>query len=117
MFSAFYGTNRAPLFTNAFLLKSHSIAHGRWDLLPSGRQWEVANLSRTYSRLRDQAGLPRDLVLYRVTQAVSGPGSISTPLVRLAAIANDVTRTTKVSYAVQRLWSSTHYGWHVPILC
>jgi integrase len=30
-----------------------------WDLLPSCRQWEVANLSRTYSRLRDQAGPPK----------------------------------------------------------
>ncbi|HEY3967358.1 MAG TPA: site-specific integrase [Planctomycetaceae bacterium] len=33
-------------------------------LCPSGRAWQVANLSRTYSRLRDSAGLPRDLVLY-----------------------------------------------------
>ena len=33
-------------------------------LSPSGKQWKVANLSRTYSRLRDVADLPRDLVLY-----------------------------------------------------
>ncbi len=33
-------------------------------LSPSGRAWTVANLSRTYSRLRDQTGLPKDLVLY-----------------------------------------------------
>ena len=33
-------------------------------LSPTGRAWRVANLSRTYSRLRDQAGLLRDLVLY-----------------------------------------------------
>jgi integrase len=33
-------------------------------LSPSGRQWKVGNLSRTNSRLRDLAGLPRDLVLY-----------------------------------------------------
>ena len=33
-------------------------------LSPSGRAWKVGNLSRTYSRLRDQAGLPKDLVLY-----------------------------------------------------
>jgi site-specific recombinase XerD len=33
-------------------------------LSPAGRQWRVGNLSRTYSRLRDLAGLPRDLVLY-----------------------------------------------------
>ena len=33
-------------------------------LCPSGRGWRVENLSRTYSRLRDQAGLPKDLVLY-----------------------------------------------------
>ncbi len=33
-------------------------------LSPSGRAWTVANLSRTYSRLRDLAGLPKDLVLY-----------------------------------------------------
>src|SRR6185295_16921299 len=33
-------------------------------LCPSGRGWRVENLSRTYSRLRDMAGLPKDLVLY-----------------------------------------------------
>jgi integrase len=33
-------------------------------LCPSGRDWRVENLSRTYSRLRDVAGLPKDLVLY-----------------------------------------------------
>ncbi|MGE5192642.1 MAG: tyrosine-type recombinase/integrase [Deltaproteobacteria bacterium] len=33
-------------------------------LSPAGKAWRVPNLSRTYSRLRDQAGLPRDLVLY-----------------------------------------------------
>ncbi len=33
-------------------------------LSPAGRPWQVTNLSRTYSRLRDPAGLPRDLVLY-----------------------------------------------------
>ncbi len=33
-------------------------------LSPMGRGWRVANLSRTYSRLRDLAGLPKDLVLY-----------------------------------------------------
>jgi len=39
-------------------------AEGPVFLSPSGRPWKVANLSRTYSRLRDAAGLPRDLVLY-----------------------------------------------------
>ena len=33
-------------------------------LCPSTRAWRVENLSRTYSRLRDLAGLPKDLVLY-----------------------------------------------------
>jgi site-specific recombinase XerD len=33
-------------------------------LSPSVRPWKVTNLSRTYSRLRVLAGLPRDLVLY-----------------------------------------------------
>ena len=33
-------------------------------LSPKGKPWSVPNLSRTYSRLRDLAGLPRDLVLY-----------------------------------------------------
>ena len=33
-------------------------------LSPDGKGWSVQNLSRTYSRLRDYAGLPRDLVLY-----------------------------------------------------
>ena len=37
---------------------------GPMFLSPSGRAWTVANLSRTYSRLRDLAGLPKDLVLY-----------------------------------------------------
>src|SRR5262249_13075373 len=33
-------------------------------LSPAGKRWSVQNLSRTYSRMRDEAGLPRDLVLY-----------------------------------------------------
>ena len=33
-------------------------------LSPSSKAWSVPNLSRSYSRLRDMAGLPRDLVLY-----------------------------------------------------
>jgi len=33
-------------------------------LSPGRKGWSVQNLSRTYSRMRDQAGLPRDLVLY-----------------------------------------------------
>lgn len=33
-------------------------------LSPTARGWRVENLSRTYSRLRDLAGLPKDLVLY-----------------------------------------------------
>jgi integrase len=33
-------------------------------LCQSGRRWRVENLSRTYSRLRDKAGMPKDLVLY-----------------------------------------------------
>jgi integrase len=33
-------------------------------LSPAGKGWRVGNLSRTYSRLRDNAGLSRDLVLY-----------------------------------------------------
>jgi site-specific recombinase XerD len=33
-------------------------------LSPCGKAWTVPNLSRTYGRLRDNAGLPRDLVLY-----------------------------------------------------
>jgi len=33
-------------------------------LSPTAHAWRVENLSRTYSRLRDLAGLPRDLVLY-----------------------------------------------------
>ena len=33
-------------------------------LSPKGKQWKVANLSRTYSRLRDDADLSKDLVLY-----------------------------------------------------
>ena len=31
---------------------------------PTGEQWSVGNLSSTHRRLRDDAGLPRDLVLY-----------------------------------------------------
>src|SRR5262249_16491928 len=33
-------------------------------LSPAGTAWSVSNLSRTYSRRRGLAGLPRDLVLY-----------------------------------------------------
>ena len=33
-------------------------------LSPAGKSWTVPNLSRTYGRLRDNAGLPNDLVLY-----------------------------------------------------
>src|SRR5262245_44759159 len=33
-------------------------------LSPAGRGWSVQNLSRTYARLRDNAGLSRELVLY-----------------------------------------------------
>jgi integrase len=33
-------------------------------LAPSGRPWRITNLSRTYSRLRDKVGLPKDLVVY-----------------------------------------------------
>jgi hypothetical protein len=33
-------------------------------LSPKGEPWSVGNLSRTHRRLRDAAGLPRDLVLY-----------------------------------------------------
>ena len=33
-------------------------------LSPAGMAWTVPHLSRTYSRPRDNAGLPRDLVLY-----------------------------------------------------
>src|SRR5689334_10639167 len=33
-------------------------------LSPAGKAWRVPNLSRSYSRLRNLAGLPQDLVLY-----------------------------------------------------
>jgi len=33
-------------------------------LSPKGEPWSVGNLSSTHRRLRDAAGLPRDLVLY-----------------------------------------------------
>jgi integrase len=33
-------------------------------LSPAGKPWNVNNVCRAYSRLRDMAGLPRDLVLY-----------------------------------------------------
>ena len=39
-------------------------AAGPVFLSPTGKAWTVPNLSRTYARLRDEAGLPRDLVLY-----------------------------------------------------
>jgi integrase/recombinase XerC/integrase/recombinase XerD len=41
-----------------------SRSEGPVFLSPAGKAWTVPNLSRTYSRLRDLAGLPRDLVLY-----------------------------------------------------
>jgi hypothetical protein len=33
-------------------------------LSPAGKGWSVGNLSRAYSRLGDNASLPKDLVLY-----------------------------------------------------
>jgi site-specific recombinase XerD len=42
----------------------YSAKGGPGFLSPSGRQWTVPNISRTYSRLWDAAGLPKDLVLY-----------------------------------------------------
>jgi hypothetical protein len=47
--------------------KGKSLVLGNYVLLAkigAGGMGEVFNLSRTCSRLRDQAGLPRDLVLY-----------------------------------------------------
>jgi len=38
---------------------------------PSGRGWRIGNLSRNYSRLRDLAGLPKDLVLYCLLSTLS----------------------------------------------
>ena len=51
-------------------LERHSVqaigsrTEGPVFLSPTGKAWRVENLSRTYSRLRDLAGLPRVLVLY-----------------------------------------------------
>ena len=43
----------------------HTYAHRRPGFPVAVRPGrKVGNLSRTYSRLRDQAGLPKDLVLY-----------------------------------------------------
>jgi integrase len=58
---------RIPIGKNLGELLDQAIGartEGPVFLSPTGRAWQVANLSRTYSRLRDNAGLPRDLVLY-----------------------------------------------------
>jgi integrase len=46
------------------LLDRGTRTEGPVFLSPAGKAWRVANLSRTYSRLRGEADLPRDLVLY-----------------------------------------------------
>ena len=58
---------RIPIGRNLGELLDQAIGdrtEGPVFLSPSGRVWKVGNLSRTYSRLRDLAGLPKDLVLY-----------------------------------------------------
>jgi len=37
---------------------------GKWTRTDRDHGWRIGNLSRTYSRLRDLARLPKDLVLY-----------------------------------------------------
>jgi hypothetical protein len=63
----FHAAKRIPVGRKLGKLPDRAIgdrAEGPVFLSPSGRAWKVGNLSRTYSRLRDQAGLPKDLVLY-----------------------------------------------------
>jgi integrase len=58
---------RIPIGTKLGALLDQAIgkrAEGPIFLSPAGKAWTVPNLSRTYGRLRDNAGLPRDLVLY-----------------------------------------------------
>jgi integrase len=58
---------RIPIGVKLGEMLDHAIddrTEGPVFLCPSGRGWRVENLSRTYSRLRDKAGLPKDLVLY-----------------------------------------------------
>jgi len=58
---------RIPIGRKLGELLDHAIGtrtEGPIFLAPAGKAWTVPNLSRTYSRLRDEAGLPRDLVLY-----------------------------------------------------
>jgi integrase len=58
---------RIPIGTKLGELLTQAIGDrqaGPIFLSPAGKAWSVPNLSRTYSRLRDLAGLPRDLVLY-----------------------------------------------------
>jgi len=63
---------RIPIGRKLGDLLDHAIGtrtEGPIFLSPAGKEWRVANLSRTYSRLRDEAGLPRDLVLYLLKPA------------------------------------------------
>jgi integrase len=58
---------RIPIGTKLRALLDQAIGQrteGPVFLTPTGRPWRVMNLSRTYSRLRDNAGLSKDLVLY-----------------------------------------------------
>lgn len=58
---------RIPIGRKLGVLLTQAIGNrnaGPIFLSPARRAWTVPNLSRTYSRLRDAAGLPKDLVLY-----------------------------------------------------
>ena len=83
-------------------------------LSPAGKGWRVANLSRTYSRLRDNAGLPKDLVLYlarhecgtkicRESEAVDLPSRRETPARYVFFVWTEVhtTKTPSPSAAAQ----------------
>ncbi len=54
----------APDETAAILARSSTQFRLIFSALRQCGAWTVPNLSWTYSRLRDEGGLPRDLVLY-----------------------------------------------------
>jgi hypothetical protein len=63
----FFSSRRIPIGRKLKELLDQAIGTrtgGPVFLSPAGKAWTVPNLSRTYSRLRDDAGLLRDLVLY-----------------------------------------------------
>ena len=113
---------RIPIGTKLGELLTQAIGErqaGPIFLSPTGRAWTVPNLSRTYSRLRDTAGLPRDLVLHlprhecgtklcREKGSNTPAGCWGTPTTRRPR--GTCTSTIGNLWRCRTWWNSWHFG-------